>query len=204
MSPKKILILIASAAVMTAVLSYPLFAAAQTQQTPTVGVSLTAGTLSITHLPGSFAMTPVNIDSPAGNFFSYYINPATVYTSLSLQDGRFSGGFAMQVQVNSDYTSGSNIISRSLLGVRTQDSVVQENLMGDTPATTLPTESATDYTSFGGPILLLNGAVGCNNGRVGTYTVYPSFRLEVPTDTAAGTYTTDITYTLIDTPSDPC
>jgi hypothetical protein len=205
MSLKNKLILIASFAGIAAVaFGCPLLTFAQTQQ-PTLGVALTAGTLTITHIPGSFNMTPINIDSPSGTFFSYFTNPETVFGSISVQDGRFSGGFSLQVDVNTDYTSGSNTILKSLLGVRTQESVAQENLLGDTPVTIFPVESPDDYTPFSTPVLLINADVSCGDmGRVGTYTVYPSFRLEIPPSTAAGTYTTNITYTLIDIPSEAC
>jgi hypothetical protein len=206
-SLKKPMILVASALwILLATMSYPFFTDAQTPENSaaTVGVSLTAGTLSITHIPNSFTMTPVNIDSPAANLFSHYTNPETFDTTLAVQDGRFSGGFDLQVQVDSDYTSGSDIISKSLLGVRTIDTLIQENLLGATPSTATPAESSTDYVPFNGPVLLLDSGVDCGMGRVGSYAVFPSFRLEVPATTPAGTYTTNITYTVIDIPSDPC
>jgi len=45
---------------------------------------------------------------------------------------------------------------------------------------------------------ILNATDYASSGRVGIYTLYPSFRLKVPQATEAGTYTNTITYTLID------
>jgi hypothetical protein len=45
---------------------------------------------------------------------------------------------------------------------------------------------------------LISGNVDIGCGRVGLYTLYPSYRLNVPTGTADGTYTNTITYTLTD------
>lgn len=68
------------------------------------------------------------------------------------------------------------------------------------PQTGNPNED-NDYTSFPGlsPIIdLLDGhsANGC--GRVGIYTVYPSFRLTIPETTEPGKYNNTITYTVFD------
>lgn len=64
-----------------------------------------------------------------------------------------------------------------------------------------------DYTAFsedpGNPgnslnIDLINGNADIDCGRVGIYTVYPSYRLDVPQSTPDGTYQNTITYTLSD------
>jgi hypothetical protein len=51
---------------------------------------------------------------------------------------------------------------------------------------------------FPNAVILLNSPAACGMGRVGIYTVFPSFRLHIPNSTDAGTYTTTITYSLID------
>ncbi len=64
-----------------------------------------------------------------------------------------------------------------------------------------------DYTTFtedgGNPgnslnVDLINGNTDIGCGRVGLYTVYPSYRLDVPETTADGSYQNTITYTLSD------
>lgn len=64
-----------------------------------------------------------------------------------------------------------------------------------------------DYVSFvedgGNPgnslnLDLMNGNVDTGCGRVGIYTLYPSYRLDVPNTTADGSYENTITYTLSD------
>jgi hypothetical protein len=188
---------------LTACFLNPFFSLAQSTPAPsTVGVLLTPGTLSITHIPSSFTMTPVNIDSPVTEYYSYYTNPETEEERLTVNDNRFDGGFTLDAQVNGDYSSGSDSIIKTGLGIKTQNSQISETLKGTTPATRLPAES--DYVSFSDtPIVIIDASVDCNMGRVGEYAVYPSFRLQIPNDTPAGNYSTNITYTLIDNPSSP-
>jgi hypothetical protein len=56
-----------------------------------------------------------------------------------------------------------------------------------------------DYTYFTAPTVdLLDGSAPENGGRVGIYTIYPSYRLTIPNNTPAGIYRNEITYTLSD------
>ncbi len=198
-------IALVSAAIITGLTACMFSPFSATAQSPaSVGVSITPGILSITHVPSGFTMTSVNIDSPITTYYSYYTNPETLDSSLVVVDNRFTGGFYLEVQVNTDYTSGGDTISRNLLGIRTNNSDINETLMPGTPATTAPSESATEYTAFGSPVVILNSAVDCGMGRVGSYTVYPSYRLQIPNATPAGNYATNITYTLTDDPSPAC
>jgi len=191
-----------------------------------VGVELSAGTLSIIYTPADFVMSPIHISSPVTTYYSYYNNPHTVDpdgnpatrdgTALRVQDGRFKGGFELQSQVDSDYTSGANTIPLANLGIRTDAtgtagpedptgaviSEIDETVTPGTSKTTAPLDTAGVYTNFGMPLVLLNGGTdGCDKGRVGIYTVYPSFRLLVPNNTPAGSYTTSVTYTLLEQPA---
>jgi len=185
-------------------------------QNPTATVvQLNPGILSIVYSPADFVMSPVNISSPIEQYYSYYNNPRVLDqdqnpatrdgTGIRVQDGRFKGGFELQAQVDSDYASGNNKIPRSNLGIRTgvgAPSEINETVTNNTPATSAPLDKTTSYTNFQQPLVLLDGGTAnCNEGRVGIYTVYPSFRLLVPNDTAAGTYTTSITYTLLENPA---
>jgi hypothetical protein len=178
-------------------------------QTPAdVGVDISAGTLTLTYLPGSLTMDPINVESPLITYYSYYTNPETVDpdenpttadgTAVVVQDGRFDGGFTLMVQPDSNFVSGGNSFSSALFGVRTENTVISETLKNPTTATTAPSESPTDYTAFPNAVILLNSPAPCGWGRVGIYTVFPSFRLQIPNTVAAGFYTTTITYSLID------
>jgi hypothetical protein len=176
-----------------------------------VGVQLTAGILSIVYTPGDFEMSPVNIDNPNGTFYSTWNNPDTVDpdgltgtrdgTAMRVQDARYRGGFELQAQVDADYTSGSDTIPSTNLAIRTENSTITENVVPGTAAVTAPIDG-TSYTNFTSPLVVLNGATAdCDHGRIGTYTVFPSFRLLVPVTTPAGTYSTTITYTLLEQPT---
>jgi len=185
-------------------------------ETPSdVAVQLNPDVLSIIYTPSDFNMSTVQISSPVTTYYSYYNNPRTVDpdenpatrdgTALRVQDGRYEGGFELQSQVDTDYVSGGNSIPRANLGVRTDiggTSEIDETVTSGTDATTAPLDTAGDYTNFGSPLVLLNGATGtCDEGRVGIYTLYPSFRLLIPNNTPAGTYTTSVTYTLLEEPT---
>jgi hypothetical protein len=185
-------------------------------QTPSEAtVTLNPSVLSIIYTPSDFVMDPVNISSPIETYYSYYNNPHTVDadgnlttrdgTALRVQDGRFKGGFELQAQVDSDYVSGSNSIQKENLGMRTDIgglSEVNETVTAGTTATTAPLDTVGDYTPFKTPLVLLDATTpSCDEGRVGIYTIYPSFRLQIPNSTPAGTYTTSVTYTLLEQPT---
>jgi hypothetical protein len=188
-------------------------ALAQTQTAATV--QLSPGALSIVYTPADFVMSPVNISSPVETYYSYYNNPRTVDpdgmadtrdgTALRVQDGRFKGGFELQAQVDTDYRSENNAIPRQNLGLRTGlggPSEINETVTPDTVPVSAPLDLNEEYTTFTNPIVLLNGETEtCDEGRVGIYTVYPSFRLLIPNDTPAGTYTASVTYTLLEQPT---
>lgn len=56
----------------------------------------------------------------------------------------------------------------------------------------------TGNPGFSVPITTLEGGACINQGRLGNYTVYPSFILQIPPTTAADTYQNTITFTIID------
>jgi len=190
-------------------------------QTPSdLGLSITPGTLSIYCEPIDITMPSVDIVSPVTTYYSYYVNPYILQidgctpalntgTNLTVQDGRYAGGFELQAQVSDDYTSGSDIIAHANLGVKTDTSSLSETVTPGLTATTFPldagsTSNPADYTDFSGmAIVLIEACTGnaTSEGRVGYYVIYPSFRLVVPNDTPAGTYTTTITYSLYDASS---
>lgn len=200
-------------AVSTAINLQSPFALAQ-KPTPAV-VELKPGILSIIYSPSDFVMTPVNISSPVETYNSYYLNPRSADpdgnpatrdgSALRVQDGRFKGGFELQAQVDSDYISATGTIPRTNLGVSTGIggvSEINETITQDTTSTTAPLDSEEEYTPFTQPLVLLDASTStCDEGRVGIYTVYPSFRLSIPNETPAGTYTTSVTYTLLEQPS---
>jgi hypothetical protein len=188
---------------------------ASAQAPSDVVILLNPTVLSIVYTPADFTMDPVQITSPITTYYSYYNNPGILDpdenpatrdgTALRVQDGRFNGGFELQAQVDTDYSSGVNTIPRANLGIRTdvdRTSQIDETITSGTPSTTAPLDSAGDYTNFNSPLVLLSGATAaCDEGRVGIYTLYPSFRLLIPNDTPAGTYTTSVTYTLLEEPA---
>jgi hypothetical protein len=78
-----------------------------------------------------------------------------------------------------------------------------ETKKANTPATIALTNgnphSDADYHTFTVPIVdLLDGASPPTGGRIGIYTIYPSYRLNIPSTTPAGIYRSEITYTLSD------
>ena len=61
------------------------------------------------------------------------------------------------------------------------------------------TQATFEYFQSSSPIIeILNATSHADEGRVGIYTLYPSYKLKIPQATEAGTYTSTITYTLID------
>lgn len=191
----------------------PFFAGAQ--ELSTIGVSLNRGDFSIDATPTGFDFPPIHIDSPKNSYNSYY-NSFTSDNGLSLHDGRYSGGIRVTIQA-SDYDPGTpenpaDDLPVSNLAIVTSNNNFDEILKTGTPAMYAPLDGDpsvdADYTNFTNantPIIILDGAnlttPDCNIGRVGTYTVYPSFRLTVPNDTAAGNYSSTFTYDLMQAPT---
>lgn len=105
----------------------------------------------------------------------------------------FSGGF--------DFTEvkqpGTSAVSAVLSGNPSNDgNPANDNdyvsFIEDSNGTSLPQE-------------ILDGHVDAScGGRIGVYTVYPSYRLVVPANTADGTYQNTITYTLMDSTDPSC
>lgn len=176
----------------------------------TIGQHLDRGDFSIDTTPSSFSFTAINITSPDTVYKSYY-NGYTGNNRLKVHDGRYAGGIRVTVQATS-YDPGTpadptDDIAASNLAVLTSNDSFSEVLKSGTPAMSAPLNgdpsADSDYTSFTSPIVILDGAGGapsCSIGRVGTYTTFPSFRLTIPNATPAGTYSSTITYDLMEAP----
>ncbi len=181
------------------------------QESSTVGQHLDRGDFSIDTTPETFTLPSVSITRPNTAYKSYY-NGFTDTNPLSIHDGRYSGGILITIQA-SDYDpetpdDASDDLAGTNLSVVTSNNSFTEVVKAATPAMSAPLDGDpsddADYTSFTAPLVILDGAGGnpdCNIGRVGTYTTYPSFRLSVPNDTPAGTYTNTITYDLMEAPT---
>lgn len=85
----------------------PLSVLAQTSGSATIGQTIDAsgGALTMPCSLGNFALSAVDINSPAATFNSYYLNPKTPDadlitcggTGITVQDTRYNGGFVLQV-----------------------------------------------------------------------------------------------------------
>ncbi|MFC1750895.1 hypothetical protein ACFL2V_19055 [Pseudomonadota bacterium] len=205
MSSKKVIKIISAIGTITfGLLTFLPFAFAQSSGVTQIG----AGNLAIDTSPQSFIFSPITISSATDTYFEYYVNGETSTEELSVHDGRFDGGFQLTVQ-SSSYTSGSNTIANTNLCTvtNTGSTVIDEILLG-APAAVYsaldgdPAISSTDYNGqcfSASPLVLFVGqAAGTTEGRVGAYTAYPSFRLNIPTSTVAGVYSNTITYTISD------
>ncbi len=181
------------------------------QESSTIGQHLDRGDFSIDTTPTTFTLPSVNISTPNTAYKSYY-NGFTNTNPLSVHDGRYSGGIRVTVQA-SDYDPAtpddtSDDLASTNLSIVTSNNAFSEVVKTATPAMSAPLAGDpaddADYTSFTAPLVILDGAGNspdCNIGRVGTYTTYPSFRLTIPNDTPAGTYTNTITYDLMEAPT---
>jgi len=88
-------------------------------QTSTVGQTVDSSAGALTFPcdldTTTFTFDPIEINSPDTVFYSYYTNPKTPYTDLTICDGsgltvqdtRYSGGFVLQVNAT-DYTATNN------------------------------------------------------------------------------------------------
>ncbi len=192
----------------------PLLAIAQqSQQVTNVGAAITEGTLSIIYTPADLNLEPVNIVSPSDVYYSYYDNLEIVDpdmqsltrdgTALQVQDSRYNGGFELQGQVDTNFISEGNEIDFTNLGIKTSNSIIIENVIEGTPAAVAPLDTPSDYTTFDSAIVLISASTTecITQGRIGLYTIFPSFRLLVPNSAAAGSYTATLTYTLIESPA---
>jgi hypothetical protein len=173
-----------------------------------LGVTITPDILGIIYTPRDFIFTPVNIASPTKTYTSIYNNPRRSDqdknqatrdgTVLQVQDGRFKGGFEIQAQANNFSDGGTNSIDKSNLSIRAATSSILETLKDTTIAAT---EGAETYISMASPVVILNGAATCAEGRMGTYSLYPEYELAIPNSTPTGNYTTNITFTVVEQPS---
>ena len=185
--------------------------AQSSQDTEQVGFTqqLNPGNFGISHIPSSFSFPQIHIQKP-GNVYSHYItSPDLQNNYISIYDGRYDGGIKLSVQVTSHYSQTSQI-------ALTQESVIVSNftatqeVKGSTPAVmtgnilyyseNTPNE-ATTFQQFpeNGILVLLDAPTSLTNqGRVGTFTFYPSYKLAIPDTTPAGTYQSTITYTIED------
>lgn len=165
---------------------------------------IAAGNLAIDASPESFVFDPVEIDSASATFKEYYVNPETSTSSIEVHDGRFSGGFQVTIQ-SSDYASAGGTIANTNLCVVTTSTTIDEILLG-TPAAVYSALDGDPYNDgdfdsncFGvSPLVLFVGQASPLEGRVGVYTSYPSFRLNIPTSTPDGIYSNTITYDISD------
>jgi hypothetical protein len=189
-------------AVLFGLLTIMSFASAQSS-----GVTvIAAGNLAIDASPDSFVFDPVEIDSASATYREYYVNPGTSTSSLEVHDGRFSGGFQVTIQ-SSAYTSTGGTIANTNLCIVTNEgsTVIDEILLGSPDAVVAsldgdPYDDADyDANCFEvSPLVLFAGAATSLEGRVGVYTAYPSFRLNIPTSTPDGIYSNTITYDISD------
>jgi hypothetical protein len=194
----------------------PLLVMAQINEQSAIGEQVTPITFNFDLTPANFNFTPIHISAPSEILNSYYINPQPNdnTTALVAHDGRYNGGFKVTVQVDDFVKTGSpgTTISASELAIVTISSADEVRKNTTTPAVFSmdgdPSSISTDYdnpghqfTSLGGIDIISAPAACSTEGRVGTYTTYPSFRLHVPTNTQAGTYTSTLTYTITAEPT---
>ena len=212
---------------------YPLLVLAQvtqtqilsTQQTTELTQQLNRGDyLGILQTPTSFSYQATTIDYPTNKTVFYINTPDTNKNPIIIYDGRYNSGFKVSVTAT-NYTSGENQISITNAAVFVSNLTTEEKLKSDTPAVTstligslytdTPTENNTSFQNFpeSGIIDLINapacpGTTGneqtTGQGRVGKYTLYPSFRLQIPKTTKTGKYENQITYTITDEPGQGC
>lgn len=180
-----------------------------TMETIQVVQTLNPGNFGISRIPTGFNFSPVNITTP-GEKYSYYItSPQGQNNYIEVFDGRYDGGVKITVQVT-PHVSGENQIDV------TQESVIVSNLsqtqelLGGTPpvsgsdfyyySDTNPGESSNfhQFPADGILVLMDSPTAQENQGRVGIFRFYPSFKLAVPDNTRAGNYQSTITYTIED------
>jgi hypothetical protein len=170
---------------------------------------LNPGNFGISHIPASFSFSQIHIQRP-GNSYSYYItSPDSQKNYISIYDGRYDGGIKLSVQVTNHFSQTSQISLTQESAIVSNFSATQE-VKESTPAVTTenllyysettPTEATTFQPFPENGILVLLDAPTANTGqgRVGTFTLYPSYKLTIPDTTPAGTYQSTITYTIED------
>ncbi len=177
------------------------------QQLSTLGQHVDPGNFSIDTTPESIDFPGVTITAPT--LIKSYYNGFTNNNPLTVHDGRYSGGIKVTVQASDYVKTGSPAVSipASRLAIVTTNPSFNEVRKTGTPAMSDPlngdpTNDST-YTPFvdsNSPLVILDGTACETQGRVGVYTLYPSFRLIVqqpPEKPSAGTYTNTITYTIM-------
>jgi len=195
----------------------PLMASAQINEQSSVGEQIAPITFNFDQTPNSFDFSPIHISSPSEILHSYFVNPGGRVNSVVAHDGRYDGGFKVTVQADNFVKTGSPgvVISASELSIVTNNSAADEVRKATTTVATFPMDGdpaqlSTTYddpghhfTSPGGIDIISAPAECLTEGRVGNYTTEPSFRLHVPVNTVAGTYTSTLTYTITADPT-PC
>lgn len=177
-----------------------------------VGEEITAITYNFDQTPANITFDSTNISSPNTNYDTYFVNPLTSGNAIVAHDGRFSGGFQVTIQADNFVKTGSpgTTIPANNLSIVTSNNTFTDTIKTGTPAVTAPLDGnpasqSADYSlpghSFTGALVIIDGTTAdCVQGRVGTYTTYPSYRLHIPNTTQSGQYTGTLTYTIVPAP----
>ncbi len=167
------------------------------------------GNFGISHIPQGFNFDALNITSPGTKHRYYIATPGTNNNYIEIYDGRYDGGFKLTVQAT-NYSSGTHSLGVTQESFITSNFSATQEIKDDTDPvseTNLLYHNMSDpdeNTSFqnfppNGILVILDAPTASSSqGRVGTYRLYPSFKLDVPDTTPAGTYSNTITYTIED------
>lgn len=187
----------------------PLPTLSPTTQITIATQQINPGNFGISNIPGGFNFPAVDITSPGTRNVYYIAAPETNNNYLEIFDGRYNGGLKVTVQVT-PHVSGTDTIPATRESVIVSNFSSTQEIKGSASQITAsnfyyysestPNESS-NFHAFpeDGILVLMDAPTNAGTqGRVGKFVFYPSFKLSVPDNTPAGTYTSTITYTIED------
>jgi hypothetical protein len=148
-------------------------------------IAVTGGSLSLT--PAAVSMTGVTLDGTDHN------NVPGTTSAWTADDPTGTGSGWHGTIVASNFSDGSgHSIAKSGFDIQLLD----ENIVLNS-GNTKPTSQVTSFTNFASEITFVSAASGTG---MGNYSLTPTFRLDVPAETHAGSYSCTITTTITSGP----
>ncbi len=205
-----------SALFLTLVVFSPAFSSlSMADNTDTLQV-VNSGTLSFLDIPEDFSFSSLASSSSAQTSTNVPEEGAASTGDLIVQDLRFNGGFSVTLQATAFTNQFDNSFNCNKFAFMTFNTAnvegieVNANVIPDT-ADVVPTYNSglgsPVYTNMTAtdedplvcdPVEILSGGVDEGQGRIGTWKVYPAYKLTVPAFAPPGTYASTITFTLVD------
>lgn len=183
--------------------------------------TINSGTLSFVDIPENFSFDSLaaSDESQASSYVP--TEGASSTGDIIVQDLRFSGGFSLTVQATAfenEFNDAFECADFAFLTFNSADAEgVEEsaNIIPGTAAVTAPyngdplRDTYTAMTPTGDdatvcePVEILSANTESDQGRIGSWKLYPTYQLTVPPFAPPGTYASSITFTLVDDTTAP-